>query len=61
MRTFRRIGSSIMETLLPTARAQACTPGYCDHAKNRCCKMCTGGVKICASRGSGCADNCFGF
>ncbi len=57
----RRLGSSIMETLLPTARAQACTPPYCDHTNNRCCKMCTGGVKMCAPKNSGCTNSCRGY
>ena len=47
---FGRIGSSLIEALLPSAQAQACTEAFCEHQDgkgHRCCKICTGGAKVC--------------
>ncbi|HJQ00785.1 MAG TPA: hypothetical protein VJ851_04235 [Jatrophihabitans sp.] len=45
-RSIGRLGSAVLELLLPSARAQACTPTYCEHSgtRRRCCKGCPSGV-----------------
>ncbi|MGI8666036.1 MAG: hypothetical protein ACR2N4_08395, partial [Jatrophihabitans sp.] len=53
-------GSSVLEVLLPSARAQACTPPYCQQSGSRvrCCQQCSGGVVTCGSWTTGtCAHN----
>jgi hypothetical protein len=50
LRVIGRAGSAVLETLLPGARAQACTDSWCEHQSgkgHRCCKLCTGGNKVC--------------
>jgi hypothetical protein len=44
-----RTGSRILELLLPSARAQACTTGYCvvSGSRHRCCKFCPGTGTVC--------------
>jgi hypothetical protein len=50
-----RMSSALLETLLPSARAYACTPPYCQTSgtKHRCCQNCSGGVVSCGSYTSG--------
>ncbi len=54
-----RVGTAIIEVLLPSAQAQACTDGWCETSSkgNRCCKQCPGG-KVCTAYGYGCPNNC---
>lgn len=51
LRGIGRAGSAVLEALLPTARAQACTDSWCEHKKgrgHRCCKLCPpNGNKVC--------------
>ena len=55
-----RLGIAALEFLLPSARAQACYDAYCEQsgARRRCCKICTGGVKVCSAWVTG---SCRGF
>ncbi len=60
MRSIGRVGSAVLDALLPQAKAQACTTGWCERnsaGRRRCCKQCTGG-KVCTAWGSGCPNNC---
>jgi hypothetical protein len=47
----------MLELLLPSAAAQACTTPYCQNnstkTKHRCCMNCSGGVVSCGSWTSG--------
>ncbi len=55
-----RVGTTILERLLPSAKARACTTGWCEKSSSkgkRCCKQCPGG-KVCTSWGFGCPNNC---
>jgi hypothetical protein len=60
LRSIGRLGSVVVDALLPQARAQACTTGFCETSSKgkRCCKICTGGTKVCTSWGFGCPNNC---
>jgi hypothetical protein len=58
-----RTGSRILELLLPSTRAQACTAGYCvvSGSRHRCCKFCPGTGTVClpwVSGGSCTGVNC---
>jgi hypothetical protein len=54
-----RIGAGALELLLPSARAQACTPAYCQakSGKRRCCKVCPGGITACTGWVTGSCSN----
>jgi hypothetical protein len=51
IRTMGTLSASLLEKLLPSAQAQACTSYYCEtsttSAHYRCCRICSGGVKSC--------------
>lgn len=51
-----RIGSAVLELLLPSAQAQACTQPWCENnstgTKHRCCHQCPNGT-LCGSWLSG--------
>jgi hypothetical protein len=54
-----RMGSAIVELLLPTARARACTDYWCQQSgsRSRCCHICISGQVQCGAwRTGGC--NC---
>jgi hypothetical protein len=59
LRSVGRIGSAILEMMLPDAPARACTDGWCETSSQgrRCCKQCTGG-KVCTGWGFGCPNGC---
>ena len=59
-RSIGRLGSAVLELLLPSARAQACTDSYCEQSsgRRRCCKTCPGGVIACTPWTSG---SCTGY
>lgn len=66
-RSIGRVGSALLNSLLPPARAQAstfgCLPGYCETGKAcdpRCCKVCNG-VKTCTPCNFGCPDACSNY
>lgn len=45
-----RLGAAVLNALLPSVTAQACTLPWCESKAGgwyRCCKLCTGGVKAC--------------
>jgi hypothetical protein len=44
-----RLSSSVIEALLPSAKADACTDSWCQTSgtKVRCCKICTSGTTTC--------------
>jgi hypothetical protein len=49
-RGFGRVGSALLNALLPQTRAQACTDSFCEHRAgkgHRCCMICTSG-KVCS-------------
>jgi len=56
-KSFGRLSSAMLELLLPSAAAQACTTPYCQNnstkTKHRCCMNCSGGVVSCGSWTSG--------
>ncbi|MGI8666565.1 MAG: hypothetical protein ACR2N4_11120 [Jatrophihabitans sp.] len=54
-KTFGKVGSAVLEALLPSARGQACTDSYCQQSgsRRRCCKVCPGGVVACTPWVSG--------
>jgi len=55
-----RLSSAVLELLLPSARAQACTPAYCveNGSRHRCCINCSGGVVTCSGWTTGiCKSN----
>jgi len=63
LRRIGKLGTSVVEALIPSARAQACTPGFCEHQSgkgHRCCKICTGGQKICGSWSGAGTGGCTG-
>lgn len=62
MTTIRRAGSAVLNFLLPQAKAQACTDGWCETSSQggRCCKQCTGG-KVCTRWGFGCPNGCSNY
>jgi hypothetical protein len=60
-----RAGSAILELFLPSARAQACNPSYCQNnstgTRHRCCHFCPGIGTVCTSWLSGsCATHTCG-
>ena len=64
LRRIGKLGTSLVEALIPSARAQACTPGFCEHQDgkgHRCCKICTGGVKICGPWSGAGTGGCTGI
>lgn len=50
-----RFGTAVLEVLLPSARAEACTTGYCQQSgtRRRCCKYCPGTGTVCLPWQSG--------
>lgn len=51
-----RMGSAILELILPSAQAHAaCTPSWCETkgSRHRCCKNCSGIGKVCTPYGPG--------
>ncbi|HJQ00786.1 MAG TPA: hypothetical protein VJ851_04240 [Jatrophihabitans sp.] len=58
-RSINRLGSAVLELLLPSARAQACTLSYCEQSgtRRRCCKNCPGGVIACLPWQTGSCKN----
>lgn len=60
LKSLGRTAGKVIEILIPRARAQACTSGWCESSSRgrRCCKLCTGGTKVCTSWGYGCPNNC---
>ena len=59
-----RLGTSILNTLLPQTEAKACTDGFCETSSSkgkRCCKLCTGSVKVCTAWGYGCPNGCSNY
>ena len=56
LRVVGRIGSAVLDTLLPSKSAQACTDCFCENnaakTKHRCCKFCPSG-KVCGTWQSG--------
>lgn len=58
-----KMGSAILELLLPSARAAACTPSWCQTSgsRHRCCHTCPGIGTVCTSWFSGtCATHTCG-
>jgi hypothetical protein len=53
LRTIGKVGSAVIDALLPGTRAEACTPPFCEGRthngvrQHRCCMLCTGNVKSC--------------
>jgi hypothetical protein len=62
-RSIGRITSAVLNKLLPEAEAKACTPGFCErkNGNGRCCKICTGGNKVCTSWSFGCPNKCANY
>jgi hypothetical protein len=63
LRAIGRIGSTVLEALLPSTRAQACTASFCEHQDgkgHRCCKFCVGGVKVCSAWSGAGTGGCSG-
>jgi hypothetical protein len=50
-----KMGSAILELLLPSTRAVACTPAWCETkgSRHRCCHTCPGIGTVCTSYVSG--------
>ncbi|HEU5470941.1 MAG TPA: hypothetical protein VFV67_09840 [Actinophytocola sp.] len=63
LRSVGRVGSAILEKLLPQAQARACTDGWCETSSKgkRCCKLCTGGTKVCTAWTYGCPNGCANY
>ena len=64
LRSIGRIGSALVNVLLPEAEAQACTSGWCEQnskGQRRCCKLCTSGTKVCTYWGYGCPGGCVNY
>jgi len=61
-RSIGQVGSAILSAILPQARAQACTDGWCEACSghHRCCKLCFGG-KVCTYCGFGCPNGCINY
>lgn len=58
-----RMGGAILSAILPEAKAQACTEGWCEtcnRTHHRCCKLCPGG-KVCTYCGYGCPGGCVNY
>ncbi|HZM83505.1 MAG TPA: hypothetical protein VFC19_47930 [Candidatus Limnocylindrales bacterium] len=57
LRRIGKVGSAVIDALLPGTKAEACTVPWCEKRdgrnQHRCCKICTGGIKICTSWTSG--------
>jgi hypothetical protein len=63
MRSMGRLGSALLDALLPQATAKACTDGWCETSaggRKRCCKQCVGG-KVCTAWGYGCPNGCANY
>lgn len=54
-----RFSAAVLEVLLPSARAQACTTGYCQQSgtRRRCCKYCPGTGTVCLPWQTGSCNN----
>ncbi len=62
-RAIGRVGSAIIDILLPDVKAEACTDGWCERnasGQGRCCKQCIGG-KVCTYWGYGCPGGCINY
>jgi hypothetical protein len=61
LKSIGRAAGAVIQLLIPEAEAQACTPGWCERnasGQGRCCKICTGGTKVCTRWGFGCPNSC---
>ena len=63
LRAIGRLGSVVLDALLPQTSAQACTESFCEHQSgkgHRCCKFCPSG-KVCGPWSGAGTGDCTGI